>query len=66
MGKGSLTGVFWKFQKLRKDYEFRDFWDPVKICRKFPEKYKTAQTLRKNCANNVISGNFQTFSVIVG
>ena len=45
-GKVSLTGVFWKLQKLRKNYELRDFWDPAEICRKLPENYKTAQKLR--------------------
>ena len=66
MGKGGLTGVFWNSSKLRKFYEFRDFWDPAEICRKLPENYKTAQQLRENYAKNTISGNFQTFSVIFG
>ena len=66
MGKGSLTGVFWKFQKLRENYEFRDFWDPAEICRKLPENYKTAPKLRDNYVKKHISGNFQTFSVIFG
>ena len=59
MGKGSLTRVFWRFQKLRKNYEFRDFWDPAEICRKLSEKYKTAQKLRKKC-------DFRQFPYIFG
>ena len=52
--------------KITEDYEFRDFWDPAEICQELPEKYETAQQLRKNCAQITISDKFQTSSVISG
>ena len=57
MGKGSLTGGFWKCQDLRKATNLAISG----ILRKLAENYPKIAKPRQNYTTNAISGNFQIF-----